>query len=66
LPDPAVTERTPSVAFAWFSSATLLLVVFFSVYAAVRPPQLPDDPRRKPPISALARYSFEDFLNSAR
>ncbi|MBD5634644.1 MAG: hypothetical protein IAI49_09215 [Candidatus Eremiobacteraeota bacterium] len=55
-----------TAAFAWFSSAALLFVVFFSVYAAVRPPTLPDDPSHRAPISAMTRYSFADFLNAAR
>jgi hypothetical protein len=65
-PAPEPVRAATLRGFAWFSSVALVAVVFFSLYVAVRPPALPDDPRRRPPVAAVARYDFADFVNAAR
>jgi hypothetical protein len=61
----ALEERANSVNLAWITGATLCAVLVFSVYAANRPPALPDDPLQHAQISGLARYTFADVLSAA-
>ncbi len=59
--------RRPATArFLWMPSAAFIIVVLFSAFALVRPPQAPADVQRELPLASVAHYTAEDFFSAAR
>jgi hypothetical protein len=50
--------------YVWFSGATLLLMLLFSVYVVERPPVFASDLRASQPGIAGAGYSLSDALRA--